>query len=305
MSPDAQRQVLQALTRTAIPLRSVDPIPDSDDLAPLGSILGGRRIVAMGEATHGTSEFFRMKHRIAEYLVVKHGFRDYAMEVNEGDGKRLNAFIHGADENPGRILYWPWATEEVVAMLRWMREYNARAAPEDRIRFHGIDPRSGDRDAVMAANASAVLRRLPGAKLIIWAHNAHISGAPGAMGFHLKREFSDSVYRIGFEFDHGSWTSRTLAVHTFDTPPASAEFYASDLAKLPSPVLFLDFGTMHNDETALSWLNAPRSSHEFQELHLVYRHVPSWHTLSIPWPELYDGVMFIRTSTPARVLSGR
>lgn len=157
----------------------------------------------------------------------------------------------------------------------------------------------------MAANASALLERSPDSKLIIWAHNTHISRAPAAMGLHLKRRFSDAAYHIGFEFDHGSWTSRTVAVHAFDTPPASPAYYAWHLAKLASPVVFLDFATMQNDEVAGGWLNAPRLSHNFQELHLVFRLVPAWHTLSIRWPALYDGAIFIRTSTPARVLGGR
>lgn len=83
-----------------------------------------------------------MKHRLLEFLVVQAGFRDFAMEVSPTNGRRLDAFINGNNETVlRRILYWPWATEEVAAQLLWMRRYNAQAAPKAKIRFHGIDPR--------------------------------------------------------------------------------------------------------------------------------------------------------------------
>ena len=295
--------VLRALESGAVPLRTVRAGSGFDDLRPLGTVLRGRRIVALGEASHGTSEFFRMKHRVLEYLVREMGFAHFAMELSPEDGRVIDAYIHGAPTDPRGVLYWPWATVEVMEMIEWMRAYNAERGPAPGLTFHGIDPRGGDRDGVMAANVSRLLARAgPEAKVVIWAHNAHISRAPGWMGSHLKREFGDRAYLLGFELDHGRFTSRAGTVLTYGVGPAPSAYYAHALARLDAPILFLDFRTLERVPELRAWLREPRRSHELQELHSVFRLNPAWHTLRTRWPELYDGIIFVEESTPAVAL---
>ncbi|MFL5383860.1 MAG: erythromycin esterase family protein [Longimicrobiaceae bacterium] len=296
--------VLRALRSSTVPLRTVRAGSGFDDLRPLKAVLRGRRIVALGEASHGTGEFFRMKHRMLEFLVREMGFRHFAMELSPEDGRVIDAYIHGAPTDPRRVLYWPWATVEVMEMIEWMRAYNAERGSAPGLTFHGIDPRSGDRDPVMAANVSRLLARAgPEAKVVLWAHNAHISRAPGWTGSYLKREFGDQAYLLGFELDHGRFTSRMSTVRTYGVGPAPPSYYAHALARLGAPILFLDFRTMERVPELRAWLREPRRSHELQELHAVLRLNPAWHTLHTPWPELYDGLIFVEESTPAVGLS--
>ena len=299
--PDhAGAEVLQALQDNAIPLTSVDAGQGFDDLQPLKPLLSGKRIMALGEATHGTSQFFRMKHRLLEFLVIEIGFRHFGMEVSPADGRLFDEYIQGDGVSPRNVLYWPWATLEVLDMLDWMRAYNAGAEPGQRITFHGIDPITGQRDPVMAQNVTRILQESgPESKIVLWAHNAHISNGSGWMGSYLKRDWGDQAYLLGFEFDYGTFTSRSATIQTYAVSPATPDFYAYALTRLEQPLLYLDFQTLSQAPALRAWLETPQSSHEFQEMHAIFRLNPDWYTLRTSWLELYDGMIFIDQSTPA------
>jgi len=119
---------------------SLEP-PDDGDLEPLSRIVGDARVVALGEATHGTSEFFRAKHRLTRHLVERHGFRVFLIEANQLEVERINEYVHGAPGEAGdvmRAMFAVWNTEEVRDLIEWMRAHNARH-PERRVAFVGFD----------------------------------------------------------------------------------------------------------------------------------------------------------------------
>lgn len=299
--PDlASDEVRAALQQNTFSLVSVDAGQGFDDLQPLVPFLADKRIVALGEATHGTSQFFRMKHRLVEFLVIELGFRHFGMELSPADGRLLDDYIQGKEVDAARVLYWPWATREVLDMLNWMRAYNASVEPEQRLTFHGIDPITGERDLAMSQNVNRILQEAgPESRMVIWAHNAHISNGSGWMGSYLKQTWGDQAYLLGFEFDHGSFTSRMATVHTYSVGPATPDFYAHALNQLDQPLLYLDFQTLLQTPVLRAWLEAPQSSHDFQEIHAIYRLNPDWYTLRTSWLQLYDGLIFIAESTPA------
>jgi erythromycin esterase len=126
------------------PFASVDLRTGADDFAdmePFGAIVADARVVALGEATHGTSEFFRIKHRLLAYLVERAGFRVFAIEANQLAVEPINQYVHGG---PGevrtlmRAMFRVWNTEEMQALIEWMREYNANH-PERMVEFVGFD----------------------------------------------------------------------------------------------------------------------------------------------------------------------
>jgi erythromycin esterase-like protein len=125
----------------AIPLKTVEANHGFDDLAPLEGVVGDARIVALGEATHGSREFFQLKHRLIEFLATRKGFTIFSIEANMPEAYRLNDFVlHGAGD-PKQLLkgmyFWTWDTEEVLDMILWMREFNRSG--KGRIEFTGFD----------------------------------------------------------------------------------------------------------------------------------------------------------------------
>ena len=136
------------LNGRAVPLATVIPEQGNADLLFLKALLDGRRIVAAGEATHGSAEFFKMKHRLFEFLVMDMGFTLFGMEASFSKAKKINAYILGDEGDPCRLLTelfgWVWATAEVCDLIEWMRRYNAAPEHSRKIRFYGFDCYASD-----------------------------------------------------------------------------------------------------------------------------------------------------------------
>ncbi len=123
------------------PLEGASPLLSQDDLKPF-DVIGSCKIVGLGEATHGTKEFFQLKHRIFQYLVENHGYRIFAFESDMGESWYVNQYIlHGIgdldDIMRNKMLFWTWRTKEVKELLQWMRKYNVEN--DEKIYFVGID----------------------------------------------------------------------------------------------------------------------------------------------------------------------
>ena len=129
------------IRKHAIPLRTVEANHGFDDLQPLASVVGDARIVALGEATHGTREFFQLKHRLIEFLATQKGFTIFSIEANMPEAYRLNDFVRNGAGDPKQLLkgmyFWTWDTEEVLDLILWMREFNRSG--KGRIEFTGFD----------------------------------------------------------------------------------------------------------------------------------------------------------------------
>lgn len=134
---------VKALKENIIPLNTVEAGSGFEDLMPLKDILKDKKIVAMGEATHGTSEFFKMKHRFFEFLVEEMGYRVFAMECDGGGGQVVNDYIlngEGSLEDALKATVFDvWKTEEVKDMIEWMKKYNDDPSHKEKIKFYGFD----------------------------------------------------------------------------------------------------------------------------------------------------------------------
>lgn len=132
--------------RNAMPLRTVEAGNGFDDLQPLKTLIGNARIVSLGEATHGTREFFQMKHRLMEFLATEMGFTIFSIEANMPESYRMNDYVLNGNGDPKAILrgmyFWTWQTEEVLAMVEWMRQFNASG--KGRVQFTGFDMQTPD-----------------------------------------------------------------------------------------------------------------------------------------------------------------
>ncbi|HET8626233.1 MAG TPA: erythromycin esterase family protein, partial [Thermomicrobiales bacterium] len=127
----------------AIPFATAEPGGDYTDLLPLKPLLGGARLVALGEATQGTHEFSAMKQRLLAFLVQELGFTTFAVEANWPEARRVDACVRAGQGDPTGLLAglhsWPVDTREMLDLLRWMRAHNARPAPAPPVGFAGLD----------------------------------------------------------------------------------------------------------------------------------------------------------------------
>jgi erythromycin esterase len=171
LTAEQRAAVLRDLRVRVLPFTSVLPGNGFDDLTDLDRPIGDARIVALGEASHGTAEFFQMKHRLLEYLVERKGFTVFAIEGNWPEAQVADRFVKTGEGDAATALaamyFWTWQTEEVAALLRWMRHYNATRGERPVLSFSGFDMQypnvaanrvldvldrtsSADRDAVRA-----------------------------------------------------------------------------------------------------------------------------------------------------------
>lgn len=141
--PAAPDESIAWIRQSAVPLLATAPTADDSDLASFAQHAGTAQVVALGEATHGTHEFFRLKHRFLRHLVEKQGFRTFAMEADGAESCDLDTYIRTGQGEAAQevrdLKFWTWQTNEFVEMIEWMRSYNASVSPDQAVRFHGID----------------------------------------------------------------------------------------------------------------------------------------------------------------------
>jgi protein-L-isoaspartate(D-aspartate) O-methyltransferase len=137
----SEELLIKTIAGAAEPFDSID----TADLGPLLERIGDARIVLLGEATHGTSEFYRMRERISRELIVKKGFRFIAIEGDWPDATRVDNYVRHLEYSPSewtafaRFPTWMWRNNEVRDFVDWLRAYNAAAKPAARAAFHGLD----------------------------------------------------------------------------------------------------------------------------------------------------------------------
>ena len=101
------------------------------------------RIIALGEATHGNSEFQQLKLDVFKLMVEKYDVRAFALEAVYGNCEAVNRYIHGAngtaEEAAKAIGFTIYRTKEMADLIEWMRQYNQTAEPGNGLRFYGFD----------------------------------------------------------------------------------------------------------------------------------------------------------------------
>lgn len=138
--------IVEWIAAHAIRLKTPEAGQGFDDMKPLKKIIGNARIVSLGEATHGTREFFQLKHRMLEFLASEMGFTIFSIEANMPEAYRLNDYVLNGTGDPSKLLkgmyFWTWDTQEVLEMIRWMREFNKSG--KGRVQFTGFDMQTPD-----------------------------------------------------------------------------------------------------------------------------------------------------------------
>ena len=133
------------LVRDIMPIAR--PLDTETDLSTLIERIGESRIVMLGEASHGTEEFYAWRRKISQKLIADHAFNFIAVEGDWPDAWRLNQYVMtGHGENATNVLQkyqrwpaWMWANTEVVQLAEWLRAYNKSRLRENNAHFYGLD----------------------------------------------------------------------------------------------------------------------------------------------------------------------
>lgn len=283
----------------------------------------GADVVGLGEATHGTHEFFAIKAAVFRALVETGRFQTLAMELEPEAAGRIDAVLQGADGDLralSRGSYFFLEADAIVELLEWMKAYNAQA--EHRVRVVGIDldasqkelvqTQCGDRagcrtvlrDMAMAENVQAL-----GTGVVLWAHNGHVAHFASDDGWRplgqlLRDALADRYRAVAFEFAHGGFvapaggalpvrrtfessTGRAMAEYELGPPPPEALGHALDHG--PAETWFVPLTNLPEPVTALFEDN--RNLHNYGAMP-----PPAERRYEIypPLPQLFDALIFVR-----------
>ena len=139
---------------------AAEPLPDLNDPAfgALFDRFAEHHVVLLGEASHGTAEFYRARAAITRHLIETHGFTIVAVEADWPEAAAINRHVRNlprlSDGEPAfqRFPTWMWRNTDVMALVDWMRAHNERRGPERQVGFYGLDmySMSGSINAVLA-----------------------------------------------------------------------------------------------------------------------------------------------------------
>ena len=137
----ADQDLKRAIASSCDPFDSVETV----NLDPLLERIGKADIVLIGEASHGTSEFYKMRSRITRELIVKKNFNFVAIEGDWPDAARIDHFVRHFDTPPSewtafaRFPTWMWRNNDMREFVDWLRIHNTDLSPGKRVAFHGLD----------------------------------------------------------------------------------------------------------------------------------------------------------------------
>jgi erythromycin esterase-like protein len=140
---DAPRALLDGLQQNLHSLTGAAP-----DYDPLLKAIGTARFVLIGEASHGTREFYKERVKITQRLILEKGFKAIAVEADWPDAWRVNRYVRGLSADPDarealagfeRFPAWMWRNTEVCDFIEWLRRHNSGLSPAEQVGFYGMD----------------------------------------------------------------------------------------------------------------------------------------------------------------------
>jgi erythromycin esterase-like protein len=135
--------LLKAIQDYSIPLRK------NDDLSAILEAVGDAKIVLLGEASHGTSEFYSVRAELSKRLIAEKGFSIIAVEGDWPPSRQVNKYIKGYEDTKmttiealkafNRWPTWMWANKEVAQLVDWLKAHNDELDTSQKVGFYGID----------------------------------------------------------------------------------------------------------------------------------------------------------------------
>lgn len=127
---------------------AIEPFSESGDYSSILEKIGNARFVMIGEATHGTHEFYKTRIEITQQLIKQKNFMAVAIEGDWPDAHRVHRYLQGRDniqdsesalDDFKRFPTWMWRNTTMPSFLKWLREHNERLTPLHKVGFYGLD----------------------------------------------------------------------------------------------------------------------------------------------------------------------
>ena len=149
LAAQSQNDLIAAINRKLIPIKTITPTDDFSDLQPFKKILKDKKVIGLGESAHGVHEFFVFKLRLLEFLVKQCGVKALVTETDFAGTQTMNDYVlygkgdahKGLTDMAGSV----WNTQEFIDMAEWVKTYNDTQPLANRVRIYGMDmTRSGN-----------------------------------------------------------------------------------------------------------------------------------------------------------------
>src|SRR3954471_19009588 len=136
------RDLARALVPYVSPLNSL-----MSDFDPLLELVGNAHCVLIGEASHGSHDFYRQRAQLTKRLITEKGFNAVAAEADWPDAYRVNRYLHGLGQDADaaealtdfrRFPAWMWRNADVLDFVGWLRDFNDALVPRQRVGFYGL-----------------------------------------------------------------------------------------------------------------------------------------------------------------------
>src|SRR5690348_12612542 len=135
----------KAVTALSLAAEDLPPPEHAESFGAAFSRFGSADLVLLGEATHGTSEFYRARAAISRHLIRNYGFNIVAVEADWPDAQRIDRYVRHRAPEPSRSAAfsrfpsWMWRNIEVLEFADWLRGENAHRPEAERVEFRGLD----------------------------------------------------------------------------------------------------------------------------------------------------------------------
>lgn len=292
----SQDKTIEWINKNAYELNP-DSLSSEMDFSFLTTRLKGKNIIGLGEASHGTHEFFVQKSHIIQYLIRRHNYRLVAFESTDSAIVPINNYLQNGKGDLKQLMR-PLAlynTVELYKLFQWLKLYNQSKSPENTVTLVGFDSERFWNDGLtrdkLMAEAFIKAHKLKKSKAIIWAHNVHIAKDTTmakfkAMGSYLKEEFNKGFYVIGFDTYQGIVNvleEGRFKTHTFE---GKEHTFSSIFQKAGYRAFFLPFNTHPNPLLGIANL-----------ITNIYSNWQEPRPLPIRPGVDFDGLIFIRETT--------
>jgi erythromycin esterase-like protein len=280
-----------------------DTAASTDDLSFLHAELKNNIVFGLGEASHGTKEFFNQKRRIIEYLIAHLHYKRLGFEFREAYIGPINQYVISGTGDlktlmKDMVLY---NTAEIYQLFQFIKKYNSSQPPSEKVSVYGFDreeyaPDPFNRDRFMAENVISE-QSSHQRKTILWAHNLHIARDTTmtqfrGMGYYLQQKFGEIFYVLGFDTFNGSVTVITengLEKQDFETEKGS---FSEAFAKADHHTIFIPFNKKPNPFSGVK-----------NKITNIYASWTNDRALSMIPGVDFDAILFIKTTSASSIMA--